>query len=365
MNLVSAKMNNLIFSNLLIEWYMGHKRNLPWRKTKDPYKIWLSEIMLQQTRVNQGLPYYLTFVKKYPSVNKLAQAPEKEVLRLWQGLGYYSRARNLHRCAKIVSSELKGKFPNTVDELKKLPGIGDYTAAAIASLAFAKPAAVVDGNVFRVLSRLFEVPIDVASPAGKKHFFELANRLIPHDQPGEFNQAMMEFGAVHCVPRNPKCDDCIFNKSCLANKHGTQSLFPIKAKSKRKRIRYFNYFVIRLGKRTWMRPRLEKDIWQGLNEFYLIESSRNLSDTNATKLFKKEIGLNSIRLSKSVRISQTLSHQEIVGKFFEIELSDKSISKTLRSGKFYSKKEIEGLAKPVIVLEYFNSNEIKMWNHLI
>ena len=346
-------MSNSVFSLLLIEWYLRHQRDLPWRQTSDPYKIWLSEIMLQQTRVSQGLPYYLSFIKKYPTVKKLAQAPEKEVLRQWQGLGYYSRARNLHRCAKIVSDELKGWFPQTVDELKKLPGIGDYTAAAIASLAFAKPAAVVDGNVFRVLSRLFEINIDITSPAGKKHFFELANRLIPHDQPGAFNQAIMEFGAVHCVPRNPKCDACIFTKTCLANKNGTQHLFPVKSKSKKKRVRYFNYFVIRSGKKIWMRQRLEKDIWQGLNEFYLIESPRKLSDGKAIQLVEKEMGLNSLfPLTKSKRIDQTLSHQQIIGKFFDIELSENSAPKKLKSGKFYSSKVIETLAKPVIIMEY-------------
>jgi A/G-specific adenine glycosylase len=348
-------MNTQEFLTLLIEWYTSHKRDLPWRKTKNPYKIWLSEIMLQQTRVNQGLPYYLKFVRQYPTVQALALAPENEVLRLWQGLGYYSRARNLHRCSKIVLSELNGKFPASVHALKKLPGIGDYTAAAIASLAFGIPAAVVDGNVFRVLARLFEIKLDVASPAGKKYFFELANNLIPQDQPGEFNQAIMEFGAVHCVPRNPNCPECIFKKSCLAYKNGTQDLFPVKAKAKKKRIRYFNYFVIRSGAKTWMKQRTEKDIWQGLNEFYLIESSRNLSDRNAIQLFTKEIGLNSMSLINSTKIEQTLSHQKIIGKYYEVEIPMKLIPKKLKAGKFYSLKEIEGLAKPVVIVEYLST----------
>jgi A/G-specific adenine glycosylase len=177
------------FSELLLDWFQQNKRALPWRNTKDPYKIWLSEVMLQQTRVSQGLPYYERFVHHYPTIKKLANAPEKEIFRLWQGLGYYSRARNLHRCAKIIS-ERGGKFPETTEELKKLPGIGDYTAAAIASFAFNQPSAVVDGNVFRVLSRIFAIDLDIASPAGKKHFFGLANTLIDKENPGEFNQAL-------------------------------------------------------------------------------------------------------------------------------------------------------------------------------
>jgi A/G-specific adenine glycosylase len=347
------------FAALLLDWYSENKRELPWRKTKDPYKIWLSEVLLQQTRVSQGLPYYLSFEKKFSTVKKLAAAPEKEVLRLWQGLGYYSRARNLHKCAKIVAHELRERFPQTADELKKLPGIGDYTAAAIASLAFNQPAAVVDGNVFRALSRLFGIDLNIASPAGKKYFFQLANSLIPHENPGEFNQAMMEFGARHCTPRNPKCGECVFVKQCVAFQTERQTFFPVKSKMKKRRVRYFNYFVIRSGKKIWMKTRSEKDIWEGLHEFYLMESNRQLSDVNAVQLFSRKIGVGNLNETKSVRIGQILSHQEITGKFFNVELRNGALSK-LKGGKFCSLQEIDRLAKPVLISQYLKQMTLRV-----
>jgi A/G-specific adenine glycosylase len=340
------------FSVALLEWYGGNKRDLPWRRTKDPYKIWLSEIILQQTRVSQGLPYYLRFVAKYPSVAVLANAPEREVLRLWQGLGYYSRARNLHRCSKIISKDFGGKFPGKFEALKKLPGIGDYTAAAIASLAFGQPVAVVDGNVFRVLARVFGIDLNIASPAGKKYFFELANSLIPADQPGEFNQAVMEFGAVDCTPRNPKCEGCIFIKQCVAYRNESQSLLPVKSKLKQRKIRHFNYFVIRWGKKIWMKARSGKDIWEGLNEFFLMESKRQVSDSNSFQLFVKETGIQPEgTMTKSTRIRQVLSHQEIVAKFFDVRVT-KTDWPILKNGKFRTANEIEKLAKPVLISRY-------------
>jgi A/G-specific adenine glycosylase len=335
-----------------MEWYKENRRELPWRQTKDPYKIWLSEVLLQQTRVSQGLPYYLSFIKNYATVKKLAEAPEKEVLRLWQGLGYYSRARNLHKCSKIVSKELKGRFPETAGELKKLPGIGDYTAAAIASLAFNQPAAVVDGNVFRVLSRLFGVDLNIASPAGKKYFLTLANSLIPHDDPGEFNQGMMEFGAMHCTPRNPKCDGCMFTKQCVAYQTERQSFFPVKSKMKERRVRYFNYFVIRSEKKIWMQTRTGKDIWEGLHEFYLIESKRQISGSIAARQLKEKIGgaFSPAKLI-STSLKQILSHQEINGQFFDLKIDIENQIK-IKGGKFYSVKEIERLPKPVLITHY-------------
>src|SRR6185369_7763226 len=217
------------FSSMIIDWYHANHRNLPWRATIDPYKIWLSEVMLQQTRVAQGLPYYERFVCSFPTVFDLAMATEQNVLRLWQGLGYYSRARNLHRCAKEVVEKFNGHFPNSFNELSKLPGIGDYTAAAIASIAFRQPVAVVDGNVYRVLARVFGIEKDITSGEGKKHFFSFANELINKERPDLFNQAVMEFGALHCVPKKPKCGECIFSKSCEANQRNLQAVLPIKS----------------------------------------------------------------------------------------------------------------------------------------
>lgn len=338
------------FAEKLLDWYAENKRPLPWRNTKDPYKIWLSEILLQQTRVAQGLPYYEKFVGQYASIKKLAAAPEKEILFHWQGLGYYSRARNLHKCAKHIAAH-GGKFPTTVEELKKLPGIGDYTAAAIASFAFNRPSAVVDGNVFRVLSRIFAIDLDIASPAGKKYFFELANKLISNESPGDFNHAIMEFGATHCTPRNPKCTDCIFSKECKALQADSVQLYPVKAKAKARKVRHFNYFIFRFKNKVWMRQRTGSDIWQGLHEFYLVESSRAVSLKKAQTLLPIEG-----KLLSSKKIRQILSHQEIEGKFFEVEMKQIPQSLSKQKGKFYSRREIEKLAKPVLVNMYLDES---------
>ena len=338
------------FVEQLLAWYEENKRQLPWRGTFDPYKIWLSEILLQQTRVNQGLPYYLRFVKSYPTISKLAKAPLGDVLRMWQGLGYYSRARNLHACSKVIMKHWNGAFPPTFHELKKLPGIGDYTAAAIASIAFRQPVAVVDGNVYRVLSRLLNIDTSISSPEGKKYFSELANSLIPKENPADFNQAMMEFGAIHCTPRNPKCDECIFRKQCKGHQAERHLVLPVKSKILKRKKRYFNYFIIHDGNKTWMQKREEKDIWQGLYEFYLIESPKPIGQSTATKQFTAaaRIKAEAVRLAASTK--QLLSHQEIHGKFYEFARSKPN--NVFRKGKFYSPKEIEKLAKPVIITRY-------------
>jgi A/G-specific adenine glycosylase len=201
------------FSKLLTDWYLQNKRDLPWRNTSNPYLIWLSEIMLQQTRVAQGMPYFLSFTSSFPTIFDLANANEEQVLKLWQGLGYYSRARNLHQTAQCIANELGGVFPDNYKDLLQLKGVGEYTAAAIASFAYNEVVPVVDGNVFRVLSRYFDIETDIASASAKKEFSALANELIPKDNPALFNQAIMEFGALQCVPKSPNCSECIFNKS--------------------------------------------------------------------------------------------------------------------------------------------------------
>ena len=346
-------MNKKRFSTLLIDWYNDNKRDLPWRKTNDPYKIWLSEIMLQQTRVSQGLPYYKNFIKEFSSVQKLASAPEKKVMRLWQGLGYYSRARNLHKCSKIISRELHGKFPTDYSELLKLPGIGEYTASAIASIAFDKSHAVVDGNVFRVLARINGIDLDIISPKGKRYFFDLANSLIPKEQPGLFNQAMMEFGALHCTPKKPNCDECIFKKECVAFKTESQNLFPVKSKAAKHKKRYFNYFVIEKQGKIWMKERLEKDIWKGLHEFFLMESNKPLKDVAVIDWINEELNLNDTIVEKSFQQNQILSHQEIIAKFYEIKIDASAF--TLNGGRFYSKKELDKIAKPVLITRYLES----------
>lgn len=258
-------------SRNLIDWYSREKRDLPWRNTQDPYRIWLSEIILQQTRVAQGLPYYHNFVAQYPSVFELANAPEDRVLRTWQGLGYYSRARNLHKTAKIIAQELGGEFPDNYADLLKLPGVGPYTAAAIASLAFGEPVPVLDGNVFRLISRLFGLEYDIANAANRKYFMEVLETLISQEVPGSFNQATMEMGALVCTPRNPKCDQCPVNMSCFAFKHRKQDQLPVKIKKIRIRSRTFHYVIFEYNGKLGLKQRQGKDIWQGLYEFQLFE----------------------------------------------------------------------------------------------
>ena len=232
----------MIFSKTLINWYSVNKRELPWRQTIDPYYIWLSEIILQQTQVAQGLPYYVKFTEEFPSVFHLAKAQEGHVLKLWQGLGYYSRARNLHTTAKYIAAELKGEFPNNYKDLLKLKGIGDYTASAIASICFNKPEAVVDGNVYRVLSRYFGIDTPINSPKGAKEFKQLAQELIDKKDPATFNQAIMEFGATQCKPQSPDCTLCPFTSSCIAFNENRIIELPVKIKSGKAKKKYFNFF---------------------------------------------------------------------------------------------------------------------------
>ena len=262
---------NRIAKELLI-WYSDNKRDLPWRMDRNPYKIWLSEIILQQTRVDQGLPYYLKFVEKYPSVHDLASAREDDVLRTWQGLGYYSRARNLHKCAKTIVEIFNGNFPSTKVELMQLPGIGPYTSAAIASIAFGKKEAVIDGNVLRVITRIYGIEDDISNQKTQKEIKTIVDELIPTSQPDQFNQAIMEFGALQCTPKKPGCDICSFRGLCIAQFKGSQMKIPFKSKKNGKRTRFFNYFLIEINENYLLRKRLKKDIWNGLFEFYLIET---------------------------------------------------------------------------------------------
>lgn len=343
------------FSHKILSWYIENKRSLPWRDTKDPYKIWLSEIILQQTRVAQGLPYYLKFVEQFPTVFSLAKAKEQDVLRLWQGLGYYSRARNLHHCAKEVVEKFQGRFPNNFQDLQKLRGIGSYTAAAVASISFLQPVAVVDGNVFRVFSRVFGIDKDISDSKTKNFFFELGNELISNEHPDEFNQAIMEFGATHCLPKNPLCNECIFKKQCIANAKDLQTVLPVKSKKQKIRKRYFYYFVIRKGNRILMRQREEKDIWQGLFDFYLIESTKPKAIKNLlleNEIFKKmEVG----EVSKNYK--HVLSHQHLLARFISVN-SVKLSFKELKDYKYYSLNEIRKLPKPVLILQYLKDEGI-------
>jgi A/G-specific adenine glycosylase len=260
------------FHRLIVEWYRLNKRDLPWRETQNAYFIWLSEIILQQTRVLQGMNYYLKFIRHYPTVHDLANASEQDVLNDWQGLGYYSRARNLHFTAKLISKEMNGVFPSSFDEIKKLKGIGDYTAAAISSFAYNLPHAVVDGNVYRVLSRVFEVRFPIDSTDGKKYFAELAQELISLQEPAVHNQAIMELGAMQCIPHNPNCDACPISHKCYAFEKNEIKKLPIKSKKLVIKKRFFNYLVFIWDAKIILQKRGSNDIWAHLYEFPLIES---------------------------------------------------------------------------------------------
>lgn len=346
-------MDSRYFSKIVVEWYKINKRELPWRDTKDPYFIWLSEVILQQTRVNQGLPYYKKFIEAFPTVIDLAKASEQKVLRLWQGLGYYTRARNLHKCAKEVVSKHNGTFPSTFEKLKTLPGIGDYTAAAIASIAFAEPVAVVDGNVYRVLSRIYGIETPVNSPKGRKVFSELANKLIKTTKPDLHNQAVMEFGALFCTPASPSCDTCPFKTTCVAKKNSLQQILPVKIPSKKVRKRYFYYFAVQKGQLLLMKKRIEKDIWHGLSDFYLIEKNRPV---NPEKLLSEDKMLKKLSNKKKANeisgiYKHVLSHQVIFSRFIQLEVSGNP--NLNGSGlKFYSRKKIAELPKPVLISRF-------------
>lgn len=313
-----------MIASRLISWYKQNKRDLPWRNTNDPYKIWLSEVILQQTRVAQGMPYYLKFTETFPTVFELAKAPEQKVLKLWQGLGYYSRARNLHEAAKQVVKLHSGKFPESYDALRQLKGVGDYTAAAIASFCFGKPHAVVDGNVFRVLSRLFAIETSINTSAGKREFTALANELLDKKNPAVFNQAIMEFGAQHCTPANPKCDGCPLFESCAAGPRGRAGEYPKKNAAKAARTRHFEYFFLTHGKKTWITRRGEGDIWAGLYQLPALEFSSSPSRAAVLSHFEKKIlgGPKTNFAIKKVSPIKThqLTHQKIMARFWQVDL---------------------------------------------
>lgn len=303
------------FTSVLLAWYSQNRRNLPWRSAKNPYSIWLSEIILQQTRVEQGIGYYYKFLDAFPSVDKLAAAPVDKIMLLWQGLGYYSRARNLHAAAKMVVNTYNGKFPDSYEELRKLPGVGPYTASAIASIGFNLPHAVVDGNVYRLLSRYFNIDTAIDSSFGAKAFFELANELIPHEHPGDFNQAMMDFGSLVCKPKNPSCAVCPLSAGCGAFRYSRVDFLPVKKGRIKVRKRYFIYLIVEDAEgNTLVKKRGPKDIWEGLYEFPLFELNDEKSwldplASEEIQSFFKSLQANVDKVSNPVK--HILSHQHL------------------------------------------------------
>jgi A/G-specific adenine glycosylase len=312
------------FSKTLNIWYLKNKRDLPWRKTRNPYLIWLSEIILQQTKVSQGTSYFLKFKNKYPDINSLAKAREEDILKLWQGLGYYSRARNLHKTAIHIFENNKGDFPNNYTDLLKLSGVGDYTASAIASICFNQATATVDGNVFRFLSRKFGIFTPIDSSAGLEEFKNLALILLDKNNPGNHNQALMEFGALICTPNIPKCNDCPFSTSCYAKNNRVIEQLPQKSKKVKIRKRYFNYLVLRdKSDRTLIHQRNGKDIWKNLYEFPLIESKSviDFKDLTSDETFQSLLAQKDYHVSKYNTKPQKhkLTHQHLYCTFWIID----------------------------------------------
>ena len=313
-------------SSVLQKWYSQHKRDLPWRNTQDAYIIWLSEIILQQTRVEQGLPYFNRFLDKYPTVSHFAKAKEDEILKLWQGLGYYSRARNMHFTSKVVHNDFAGRFPEEMVKLKKLKGVGDYTAAAIASFAYNRPHAVVDGNVYRFLARYFGIKTPIDSTKGKQQFFALADELLDKKNPGNHNQAIMEFGARQCKPANPLCDTCPFNRDCYAFTKKKVQLLPVKFKKQKIKTRYFNYLFIKWRNKMYLHKRTDKDIWKNLYEFPLIETAVKTAPAVLMQSaeWKTVFGKTKLKVATvSNEYKHQLSHQTIYAVFYEITLNEK------------------------------------------
>ena len=309
------------FHKILSDWYKHNKRDLPWRSNHNPYYVWISEIILQQTRVDQGTEYFLRFIERFPNIESLATASENEVLKMWQGLGYYSRARNLHFASTQIMTDFGGLFPNTFNEILKLKGVGDYTAAAIASIAFGLPHAAIDGNVYRVLSRIFGIATPTDSSQGKKQFGELAMQLIDKQYPGNYNEALMEFGALQCVPRNPDCPNCPFQLQCIALQKSEITTLPVKSNKIRIRHRYFNYLYLKHDQSIFLEKREEKDIWQNLYQFPLIESPNaiTIEELIEHEQFKTMFNKDQIVIeSVSGEITHLLSHQKLHVKFIEI-----------------------------------------------
>ena len=346
------------FSKTLINWYLKSRRELPWRETTNPYNIWLSEIMLQQTRIEQGLPYYNKFIAEFPSVFDLADASQDKVMKLWQGLGYYSRARNLHATAKHVAYELNGEFPKDYNGLLKLKGVGDYTASAIASISYNEPVAVVDGNVYRVLSRYFNIDTPINSTEGVKEFKALAMELLDKKDPSNFNQALMEFGALQCKPKNPLCDSCPFNTSCLALKEDKIGDLPVKIKKGKIKNRYFNYMVFSSEEnKTLLQQRKGKGIWYGLYEFPLIETK---SDIQEAKIIEENNEFQHLMEAKNPSVSlyndqpiiHKLSHQHIYARFWLVDVQKLPIGGI-------SAEKVKEYPVPVLIQNFLNEIDIE------
>lgn len=344
------------FSKSIVKWYKKNHRELPWRSTCNPYYIWISEIILQQTRVDQGLSYYEKFIKEFPTVNDLADADEQRVLKIWQGLGYYSRARNLHFSAKEISTKFKGIFPKDYVKIRSLKGVGDYTAAAIASFCFGLPYAVVDGNVYRLLSRVFNISEPIDKTSSKKIFSELAKELLDEKDPGTHNQAMMELGATICKPADPLCNECPLSTICIANQKGIQLSLPVKAKKQKQKNRYLEYIVHHKKNSILLKKREEKDIWLNLFDFPSIEMNTQvdlpaLAETNEWKRYFKRREIHVKHVSKTYK--HILSHQVIHARFWTIEHTGEL---NIGNAQYIALGELDQYPVPRLIDEYLKEN---------
>jgi A/G-specific adenine glycosylase len=343
------------FTAQLLKWHRTVRRKLPWKKTKDPYKIWLSEIILQQTRVEQGIPYYEKLIGQFPDVKRLAAASEDEVLHAWQGLGYYSRARNLHAAAKHIVTELNGEFPQVYEEILKLKGVGEYTAAAIASFAFDLPYAVVDGNVYRVLSRAFGITDGITSAKGKRKFATHAQKLLDSKRPAAFNQALMDFGALVCTPANPSCTRCFFRRSCFAYQRGLVNSLPVKKNKAIPERRWFNYMIAQKGDQLAIEKRTDDDIWKGLYQFPMLESDGPVSSDRALSLAKATFRWSRRKVTieaESDVIEHRLSHQILMARFFHLKFPRHANAKRPANWVWVKRKDLKKFAFPKLIEKY-------------
>ncbi len=340
------------FPGYIYHWYIQNRRTLPWRETKNPYKIWVSEIILQQTRVAQGTGYYLRFIEKFPTINALATADEDDILKVWQGLGYYTRARNMHSAAKFIVEELKGEFPNTFEGILKLKGVGNYTAAAIASIAFDLPHPAVDGNIFRLVSRYFGITSPIDSERGKKEVAKITAELMPSGNAGFHNQALMEFGALQCVPKSPGCHTCPLRLSCFALQNNMVEVLPVKSKKIKQTERFFYYYCIEHEEFIFLERRNQKDIWKGLYQFPLFESGKHLTEEDVLKNkqlpFPDNCRVN-LKSISSVK-KHILSHQIIYARLVHLEIDNtECLSKMFVQ---VNKKDISKFAVPKLLEEF-------------
>jgi A/G-specific adenine glycosylase len=349
------------FARHILAWYDVHRRRLPWRETNDPYLIWLSEVILQQTRVEQGLDYYLSFVKAYPDVERLAAAAETDILKLWQGLGYYSRARNLHHAAGQIVGEFGGAFPGTFHEIRKLKGVGEYTAAAIASIAFGEPVAVVDGNVKRVMARIFG--LESTGTSLHRDAGRIMTRELDRSNPGDFNQAVMEFGALQCTPKNPDCGTCIFSDLCYALRYGKVGKLPVTASKAKPGNRYFSYLLIRIhGEKPGivMKKRTGNDIWKNLYDFPLIESEKEL-EVPALQRHHEYLAWpgegTSINRSTGIYRHQ-LTHRTIFARFHFISIGPSQLANMPRHWEVVPPDELGRLPVPRLIERFLSEQDL-------